>query len=70
MHSIKIYDICSHAIEKSFKSSSPWSGNFRTGRSQKSTIDPFLTRSALLAAFEENRGDGQLSSSRRGKKNN
>ncbi|XP_066144041.1 uncharacterized protein [Euwallacea fornicatus] len=48
------------AIEKSFKSSGQFTGTFRTGRSQKPTIDPFLTRSALLAAFEENRGESRL----------
>ncbi|CAG9766519.1 unnamed protein product [Ceutorhynchus assimilis] len=45
------------AIAKSFKSNNPWQGSFRTGRSQR-TIDPYRTRSALLAAYEQNRNDG------------
>ncbi|CAH1117458.1 unnamed protein product [Phaedon cochleariae] len=44
------------AIDRSFRGSNPWSGSFRTGRSQK-TIDPFLTRKALLAAHEQNLGE-------------
>nr|XP_023020349.1 uncharacterized protein LOC111508933 [Leptinotarsa decemlineata] len=46
----------SAAIERSFRGSNPWSGNFRSGRSQK-TIDPFLTRNALLAAHQQNIGE-------------
>lgn len=41
------------AIERSFKGSNPWLGSFRTARSKK-TIDPFLTREALLASYEHN----------------
>ncbi|KAL1497493.1 hypothetical protein ABEB36_008447 [Hypothenemus hampei] len=55
------------AIRKSFKSSNLWFGNFRNGRSQKYTIDPFHTRSALLAGFEQNFVG---SSSRKGKSSN
>ncbi|KAJ8952474.1 hypothetical protein NQ318_003269, partial [Aromia moschata] len=43
------------AIERSFRGSSPWTGSYRTGRSQK-TIDPYLTRKALLAAHEHSLG--------------
>ncbi|KAJ8976216.1 hypothetical protein NQ317_008097 [Molorchus minor] len=39
------------AIERSFRGSNPWMGSSRTGRSQK-TIDPYLTRKALLTAHE------------------
>ncbi|KAK5645977.1 hypothetical protein RI129_004441 [Pyrocoelia pectoralis] len=45
----------SAAINRSFRSTNLWSGSARTGRSQK-TIDPFLTRKALLAAYELNSG--------------
>ncbi|XP_023309800.1 uncharacterized protein LOC108915779 [Anoplophora glabripennis] len=43
------------AIERSFRGSSPWMGSARTGRSQR-TIDPFLTRKALLGAYEHSTG--------------
>ncbi|KAF5288725.1 hypothetical protein FQA39_LY15297 [Lamprigera yunnana] len=43
------------AVSRTFRSSNLWTGNARTGRSQK-TIDPFLTRKALLSAHEINSG--------------
>ncbi|CAH1989819.1 unnamed protein product [Acanthoscelides obtectus] len=43
------------AIERSFKGSNPWLGSFRTGRSQR-TLDPFLTKRALIAAHEQSMG--------------
>ncbi|KAL3282810.1 hypothetical protein HHI36_005975, partial [Cryptolaemus montrouzieri] len=47
------------AIERSLKVNA-WSGNHRTGRSQKTTIDPFLTRKALLKAHELMGNDDSL----------
>ncbi|KAJ8917557.1 hypothetical protein NQ315_005606 [Exocentrus adspersus] len=41
------------AIERSFRGSNTWAGSARMGRSHR-TIDPFLTRKALLGAFEHN----------------
>ncbi|KAF2903811.1 hypothetical protein ILUMI_02363 [Ignelater luminosus] len=46
----------SAAISRTFRSSSLWTGSARTGRSAKRTIDPFLTRRALLAAHEHTMG--------------
>lgn len=48
----------SAAVERTFRSTNPWSGNHRTGRSHQKTIDPFLTRKALLAAHEQSLGEG------------
>lgn len=44
-------------MERTFRGSNPFSGSRRTGRFQK-TIDPFLTRKALLAAHEQSLGEG------------
>lgn len=55
----------SAAIERSFRGSNPWMGSARTGRSQR-TIDPFLTRKALLGAYEHSIGEAPLVS-RQGK---
>ncbi|XP_060517648.1 uncharacterized protein LOC132696686 isoform X2 [Cylas formicarius] len=55
------------AIERSFKGSNPWLGSFRTGRSQK-TIDPFLTRRALITSYERNMLDRPaMTTSRQGR---
>ncbi|XP_057668972.1 uncharacterized protein LOC130901538 isoform X1 [Diorhabda carinulata] len=40
------------AIDRNFKASKLWLGNFRTGRSQN-TIDPFITRNVLLSAHQQ-----------------
>ncbi|XP_019865051.1 uncharacterized protein LOC109594285 [Aethina tumida] len=54
------------AIERSFRSSNVWTGNHRTGRAKK-TIDPFLTRKALLAAHESSAGMEPSTISRMGR---
>lgn len=41
------------AIARAFRNNM-WSGSSRTGRSKQHTIDPELTRRALLAAYEKN----------------
>jgi len=46
----------SAAITRTFRSSNLWTGSARTGRSSKKTIDPHLTRRALIAAHEHNLG--------------
>lgn len=48
----------SAAVERAFRSSNAWPGNHRTGRSHLKTIDPYLTRKALLAAHETSFGEG------------
>ncbi|XP_030748116.1 uncharacterized protein LOC115876466 [Sitophilus oryzae] len=57
------------AIERSFKGTNPWLGNFRTARSQK-TIDPFLTRKALLNSYERSSVNDRWSSSRESRATN
>ncbi|KAK9888409.1 hypothetical protein WA026_000658 [Henosepilachna vigintioctopunctata] len=54
------------AIERSLKINQ-WGGNHRTGRSQKSTIDPFITRKALMRAHELSNGNEEALISRTGK---
>ncbi|KAJ8943614.1 hypothetical protein NQ314_009699 [Rhamnusium bicolor] len=44
------------AIERSFRGTNPWTGSSRTGRSQK-TIDPYITRKALMAAHQHSLGE-------------
>ncbi|XP_017777737.1 PREDICTED: uncharacterized protein LOC108563544 [Nicrophorus vespilloides] len=48
----------SAAIARTFRNSGVWTGSSRTGRA-KSTIDPELTKRALLAAHERNLGELQ-----------
>ncbi|XP_045472460.1 uncharacterized protein LOC123679121 [Harmonia axyridis] len=53
-------------IERSLKSN-VWGGNHRKGRSQQTTIDPFVTRKALLKAHELSSGDEHELISRKGR---
>ena len=66
LHYKKYCFLSSAAISRSFKNL--WGGNSRTGRShQPRSMDPELTRQALLYNYKAVRGDYSIASSRSGK---